>query len=76
MQKGIDYMMWGSSVDLVKKALEHYENKYGRPPQILIVPQDTQPMEGMNVVVKAEKYVPKGIMYIGDIPVWTEDKGE
>jgi hypothetical protein len=72
MQKKFDYMMWQGSSSSAKLALAHYEKKYGKPPEILIVSPDDKPAEGMNVVVKVEKFVPKGMMYIGNVKVSEE----
>lgn len=67
MDKRIDYMMWAGSSSSAKQAIEHYTRKYGRPPEILIVSPDSKPLEGMNVVVKTEKYVPVNLIYVGNV---------
>ena len=72
MQKNTTYMMWQGSSSSAKLALEHYEKKYGKPPEILIISDKETPMEGMNLVVKVEKFVPKGMMYVGNVKVEDE----
>ena len=72
MQKNTTYMMWQGSSSSAKLVLEHYEKKYGKPPEILIISDKEIPMEGMNLVVKVEKFVSKGMMYVGNLSVSEE----
>lgn len=67
------YMLWQlNSTELpkeVKKAIEHYRNKYGNPPSVLLLnPQwkESELPDDLNIVIKAYRPILMNLVWIGE----------